>query len=123
MNAGDRTQITPANTTTTPEDPHEMTAIPKTRMRQTLGRDNVTAFLGPLRYRWEVTLDGQPIAEFDNHRDALAYAHRRATTAQREHVEKLEHAAYEARRAAEKAAGKRPTEFMDWTGRIWALAA
>ena len=100
-----------------------MSNIPKTRIRRTLGRDTVTAFFGPLRHRWEITLDGQPIAEFDNHPDALAYAHRRATTAQRLHVEKLERDAYLARRAAEDAAGKRHTEFMDWTGRIWALAA
>ena len=100
-----------------------MTAIPKTRVHRTLGRDTVTAFVGPTRHRWEVTLDGHPIAKFDNHRAAVAYAHRRATTAQREHVEKLERDAYEARRAAEKAGGKRRTEFMDRAGRIWALAA
>ena len=52
-----------------------MTAIPKTRIRRTLGRDTFTAFFGPARHRWEVTLDGHPIAEFDNHPDALAYAH------------------------------------------------
>ena len=100
-----------------------MTAIPKTRVRRTLGRDAFAAFFGPARHRWEVTLGDRPIAEFDNHPDALAYAHRRATTAQRQHVEKLERNTYEARRAAEKAAGKRHSEFMDWTGRIWALAA
>ena len=100
-----------------------MSNIPKTRVRRTLGRNAFTAFLGPTRHRWEVTLDGQPIAEFDNHPDALAYARTRATTAQREHVEKLEHDAYHARRAAEKAAGKRHSEFMDRAGRIWALAA
>ena len=100
-----------------------MPAIPKTRVRRTPGRDTVTTFVGPTRHRWEVTLDGQPIAEFDNHPYALAYAHRCATTAQRLHVEKLEHDAYRARRAAEKAAGKRHSEFMDWAGRIWALAA
>ena len=96
-----------------------MSNIPKTRVH----RDIFTAFFGLTRHRWEVTLDGTVIAEFDNHRAALTYAHRRATTAQRQHVEKLERAAYEARRAAEKAAGKRPTEFMDRAGRIWALAA
>ena len=100
-----------------------MSNIPKTRVRQIIGRDAYTAFFGPTRHRWEVTLDGQPIAGFDNHHDALAYAHRRATTAQRQHVEKLERAAYEARRAAEKAARTRHTEFMDRAGRIWALAA
>ena len=100
-----------------------MTAIPKARISYTLGRDTAAAFFGPTRHRWEVTLGGRPIAGFDNHPDALAYAHRRATTAQRQHVEKLEHAAYHARRAAENAAGKRHSEFMDRTGRIWALAA
>lgn len=100
-----------------------MSNIPKTRVRRIDNRDTVAAFFGLTRHRWEVTLDGQPIAEFDNHPDALAYAHRRATTAQRQHVEKLERNAYEARRAAEKAAGKRHSEFMDLTGRIWALAA
>lgn len=100
-----------------------MTAIPKTRVRRTLGRDPFTAFFDPSNQRWRVTLNGQPIAEFDNHPAALAYAHRSAVEAQRQHVEKLERAAYEARRAAEKAAGKRRTEFMDRTGRIWALAA
>ena len=100
-----------------------MSNIPKTRVRRTFGRDAFTAFLGHVRNRWGVILDGHLIAEFDNHTDALAYAHRRATTAQRQHVEKLERAAYHARRAAEKAAGKRHTEFMDRTGRIWALAA
>ena len=100
-----------------------MSNIPKTRVRRTLGRDTVTAFVGPTRHRWEVTLDGQPIAEFANHPDALAYARTHAAIAQRQHVEKLEHDAYEARRAAENAAGKRHTEFMDRTGRIWALAA
>ena len=96
-----------------------MSNIPKTRVR----RDVFTEFFGPTRHLWEVTLGDRPIAEFDNHRAALAYAHRRATTAQRQHVEKLEHDAYEARRAAEKAAGKRHSEFMDPMGRIWALAA
>lgn len=100
-----------------------MSNIPKTRIRQTLGRDTVTAFIGPTRHRWEVTLDGHPIAKFDNHRAALTYARTCAATAQRQHVEKLERAAYEARRAAEKAAGKRRTEFMDRAGRVWALAA
>ena len=101
-----------------------MSNIPKTLVRRTaLGYDTVTALFGPTMHRWEVTLDGQPIAKFDNHHAALTYAHRRATTAQRQHVEKLERAAYEARRAAETAAGKRHTEFMDRTGRIWALAA
>ena len=100
-----------------------MSSIPKTRVRHTLGRDAFTTLFRPLRYRWEVTLDGHPIAEFDNHRAAVAYAHRRAKEAQRQHVEKLERDAYEARRAAEKAAGKRRTEFMDRAGRIWALAA
>lgn len=100
-----------------------MSNIPKTRVRRTLG-DALTAFFrGPTRHRWEVTLNSHPIAEFDNHPDALTYAHRRATTAQRRHVEKLERDAYEARRAAEKAAGKRHSEFMDRAGRIWALAA
>ena len=100
-----------------------MTAIPKTRIRRTPGRDTVTTFVGPTRHRWEVTLGGHLIAEFDNHRAALASAHSRAATAQRQHVEKLEHDAYHARRAAEKAAGKRHSEFMDRAGRIWALAA
>ena len=100
-----------------------MTAIPKTRVRRTTNRSAYAAFFGTTRHLWEVTLDGHLIAEFDNHRDALAYAHRRATTAQRQHVEKLEHDAYHARRAAEKAAGKRHSEFMDAMGRIWALAA
>lgn len=100
-----------------------MSNIPKTRIRQTLGYDTAAAFFGPTRNHWEVTIDGVVIAEFDNHPDALAYAHRRATTAQRQHVEKLERDAYLARRAAEKAAGKRHSEFMDPTGRIWALAA
>lgn len=110
-------------TTTTPEEPHEMTAIPKTRVRHTVNRDIFTEFFYPTRRRWEVTLDGQPIAEFDNHPDALTYAHRCATTAQRLHVEKLERDAYEARRAAEKAADKRHIEFMDRTGQIWILSA
>ena len=79
-----------------------MSNIPKTRIRRTLGRDAAAAFFGPTRHRWEVTLGDRPIAEFDNHPDALTYAHRRATTAQREHVEKLERDAYEARRAAEE---------------------
>ena len=96
-----------------------MSNIPKTRVRGGV----VAALFYPIGYRWEVTLGGTVIAEFDNHPDALAYAHRRAATAQRRHVEKLEHAAYYARRAAEKAAGKRHSEFMDPTGRIWALAA
>ena len=100
-----------------------MTVIPKTRVRRTVGLDAFTAFFGPTRHRWEVTLDGHLIAEFDNHPWALAYAHHCAATAQRLHVEKLERAAYEARRAAEKAAGKRHSEFMDRAGRIWALAA
>ena len=100
-----------------------MSNIPKTRIRRTDNRDTVAAFFGLARHRWEVTLDGIIIAEFDNHPDALAHAHSYATTAQRQHVEKLERAAYEARRAAEKAADKRHTEFMDRTGRIWALAA
>lgn len=100
-----------------------MSNIPKTRIRHTDNRDTFAAFFGPTRHRWEVTIDGHLLAVFDNHPAALAYAHRRATTAQRQHVEKLEHEAYEARRAAEKAAGKRHSEFMDRTGRIWALAA
>lgn len=91
-----------------------MSNIPKTRVCRTLGL---------VRNRWGVILDGHLMDEFDNHPDALTYAHRRATTAQRQHVENLERDAYEARRAAEKAAGKRHTEFMDRTGRIWALAA
>ena len=95
-----------------------MSSIPKTSVRRTLRRT-----LRRDRHLWEVTLNGHPIAKFDNHPDALAYAHRRATTAQRQHVEKLEHDAYHARRAAEKAAGKRRSEFMDAMGRIWALAA
>lgn len=100
-----------------------MTAIPKTRVRRTVGLNAFTTFFGPPGQHWEVTLDGRLIAEFDNHPAALAYAHSRAKTAQRQHVEKLEHDAYEARRAAEKAAGKRHSEFMDPMGRIWALAA
>ena len=100
-----------------------MSNIPKTRVRRNLARDAFTAFFYPTRHRWEVTLGDHHIAGFDNHPDALTYAHRRATTAQRQHVEKLERDAHEARRAAETAAGKRHTEFMDRTGRIWALAA
>ena len=100
-----------------------MSNIPKTRVRRTVGLDAFATFFGPPGHHWEVTLADQPIAEFDNHPDALTYAHRHATTAQRQHVEKLERAAYEARRAAEKAAGKRHTEFMDAMGRFWALAA
>lgn len=100
-----------------------MSNIPKTRVRRTLRRELLTMIFTPTRHRWEVILDGHLLAVFDNHPDALAYAHRRATTAQRQHVEKLERDAYEARRAAEKAAGKRHSEFMDRTGRIWALAA
>ena len=100
-----------------------MPAIPKTCVRRTVGLNAFATFFGPPGQHWEVTLGGTIIAEFDNHPDALAYAHRRATTAQREHVEKLERAAYEARRAAEKAAGKRHSEFMDRAGRVWALAA
>ena len=100
-----------------------MTAIPKTRVRHTVSRDIFTEFFYPTRRRWEVTLNGHPIAKFDNHPDALAYAHSYAAKAQRRHVKKLERNAYEARRAAEKAAGTRRTEFMDLTGRIWALAA
>ena len=101
-----------------------MSNIPKTRVRRTVGRDAfATFFETPGHHCWAVTLNGHLIAEFDNHPAALTYAHRRATTAQRQHVEKLERDAYEARRAAEKAAGKRHTEFMDRTGRIWALAA
>lgn len=96
-----------------------MSNIPKTLVR----RDTVATFFSPTRHRWGVILNGHLIAEFDNHPDALAYAHRRASTAQRQHVEKLERAAYEARRAAERAAGKRHSEFMDRAGRIWALAA
>ena len=96
-----------------------MSNIPKTRIRRTLVGDVFTAFFGPARHHWEVTLDGTTIAEFDNHHDALAYAHRRATTAQREHVEKLERAAYEARRAAEKAAGATVTadQIRKWRDR------
>ena len=100
-----------------------MSNIPKTRIRRTVNRATYNGFSVPARHLWEVTLYGHPIAGFDNHPDALAFAHRRATTAQREHVEKLEHDAYLARRAAENAAGKRHTEFMDRAGRIWALAA
>ena len=100
-----------------------MSNIPKTRIRRTVNRATYNGFSYPARHRWEVTLYGHPIAEFDNHPDALAFARRCASTAQRQYVEKLERAAYESRRAAEKAAGKRHTEFMDWTGRIWALAA
>ena len=100
-----------------------MSSIPKTRVRRTVGLDAFATFFGPPGQHWEVTLGGTIIAEFDDHSAALAYAHRRATTAQRQHVEKLERNAYEARRAAEKAAGKRHSEFMDPTGRIWALAA
>ena len=100
-----------------------MSNIPKTRIRRTVNRATYTAFSVPARYLWEVTLDGIAVAEFDNHHDALAFARRCATTAQRRHVEKLERAAYEARRASERAAGKRHSEFMDRAGRIWALAA
>ena len=100
-----------------------MSNIPKTRIRRTVNRATYNGFSVPTRYLWEVTLYGHPIAEFDNHPDALAFAHQCASTAQRRHVEKLERAAYEARRAAEKAAGKRRSEFMDRAGRIWALAA
>ena len=100
-----------------------MTPIPKTSVRRTLSRELFATIFTPTRHSWEVIIDGRTIAEFDNNPDALAYAHRRATTAQRQHVEKLERDAYEARRAAEKAAGKRHSEFMDPTGRIWALAA
>ena len=100
-----------------------MSNIPKTRVRRTVNRATYTAFFGPTRHLWEVTLYGHPIAEFDNHPDALEFARRCASTAQRRYVEKLERAAYEARRAAEKAADKRHTEFMDRAGRIWALAA
>ena len=96
-----------------------MSSIPKTRVRGGV----VAALFYPAGYRWEVTLDGHPIAEFDNHPDALTYAHRRATTAQRQHVEKLERDAYLARRAAENAADKRHIEFMDSTGQIWTLTA
>ena len=100
-----------------------MSNIPKTRVRRIVSRAAYTAFSYPARHRWEITLYGHPIAEFDNHPDALAFARRCATTAQRRHVEQLECAAYEARRAAEKAADKRRSEFMDREGRIWALAA
>lgn len=100
-----------------------MTAIPKTRVRQMVVYGIPDPLFKPTRNHWEVTLGGTFIAEFDNHPDALTYAHRRATTAQRHHVEKLERAAYEARRAAEKAAVKPHSEFMDRAGRIWALAA
>lgn len=100
-----------------------MSNTPKTRVRRTVGLDAFATFFGPPGQHWEVTLDGTTIAEFDNHTDALAHAHRRATTAQREHVEKLERAAHEARRAAEKAARVRHTEFMDWAERILALPA
>ena len=100
-----------------------MSNIPKTRIRRIVSRAAYTAFSYPTKHRWEVTLDGTIIAGFDNHHDALAFARRCAVTAQRRHVEKLERAAYEARRAAEKAAGKRHSEFMDLTGRIWTLAA
>lgn len=100
-----------------------MSNIPKTRIRRTLVYGIAAPLFKPTRNHWEVTLDGTTIAEFDNHHDVLAYAHRRATTAQRQHVEKLERAAYGARRAAEKAAGKRRTEFMDWAERILALPA
>ena len=95
-----------------------MSNIPKTRVRRTLRRT-----LRRDRHLWEVTLGYHPIAKFDNHPDALDYAHSYAAKAQRRHVEKLERNAYEARRAAEKAAGKRHSEFMDPMGRIWALAA
>ena len=100
-----------------------MSNIPKTRVRRAVNRATYNGFSGPTRHRWEVTLDGTTIADLDNHPNALAFARRCAVTAQRRHVEKLEHAAYEARRAAEKAAGKRHTEFIDRAGRIWALAA
>ncbi|MBP2333071.1 hypothetical protein [Corynebacterium freneyi] len=59
---------------------------------------------------WEVHDDRLPIdpnvGRFSDWADALAYAHRRATTAQRQHVEKLERHAYEARTAALKARPK-----------------
>ena len=100
-----------------------MSNIPKTRVRRIVNRATYNGFFDPTRYLWEVTLDGTTIAEFDNHPAALAFARRCASTAQRRYVEQLERAAYEARRAAEKAADKRPSEFMDRAGRIWALAA
>ena len=77
-----------------------MPTLPKAIIRRCSSR-LFTAFFDPSNHRWRVTLGDTTIAEFDNHPDALTYAHRRATTAQRKHVEKLEHDAYEARRAVE----------------------
>ena len=77
-----------------------MSSIPKTRVRRTVGLDAFATFFGPPGHHWEVTLNGHLIAEFDNHPDALAYAHQRAANAQRDHVHRLERDAREARRAA-----------------------
>ena len=78
-----------------------MSNIPKTRVRRALDRYTDPSS-GLTRYRWEVTFDGHTLVQLDNHRVALGYARSYAKRAQRQHVEKLERAAYEARRAAEK---------------------
>lgn len=80
-----------------------MTMLPKARVKRTEGRQPLNAFVTLITYRWEVTIDGAIVAEFDNHPDSITYAHRRASEAQGDHVERLETQAAEARDAAEKA--------------------